>query len=480
MNLNDPNVLRGLERELGLRGGLYDFVKMAWHVVEPGSTFRDNWHIRIICEALEKVSRGEIRKLLVNIPPGSMKSLLVCVFWPTWEWLRNPTKRWMFSSFDGSLTVRDAGKALALIGSDWFRERWHEYSVPKDSAKGHYTNDLGGWRFATSVNGKTTGHHPDVVVVDDPTKPKEATLDNLKKVQDWWKDTIISRGRDQETVCRVVIMQRLHEEDLAGYLPTHEDGWTVLSFPMEYEPARACVEDPRTEAGELFWPSRYSLKVVASLKKDLGPRVWASQYQQWPSPDAGLIFKRPWFMKRWNEVPSYWDDACQSWDLAFKGNDGSDYVVCTVWIKWRNEFYLVDRFRERIGFVGACQAIVDMKAKWPRITKILVEDKANGPAAQDQLRKKVPGIVMVNPRGDKLARASAIAPYFEAENVLLPPDAWWVSDYIEEMATFPTGANDDQVDTTSQALDVLGIQSRDLEKAMQNGAGMMQALLGGV
>jgi len=467
-NPETPGLDIAVDRALGLRGSLHDFVRMAWHVVEPGGTYKDNWHIDVICSYLEKVSRGECRQLIINVPPGSMKSLLVCVFWPVWDWLRNPTRRWLFSSFDQSLTVRDAGKALLLVCSDWFTARWHEYKVPVDSAKGFYENNCGGWRFATSVEGKTTGHHPDMVIVDDPTKPKDASPENLRKVQDWWRTTMLSRGRDQSTVCRVLIMQRLHEEDLAGYLQTKEKGWQVLSFPMRYETEGANANDPRTEEGEIFWSERYPQNVVDTMRENLGARIDAAQNQQRPAPEKGLVFERAWMSNRWTTIPERWEDSCLSWDFSFKGNDGSDWVVGQAWIKSGGKFYLIDQVRKKLGFVDASRAFEDMCAKHPKIFARLIEDKANGTAIEDQLKKKIPGIILIEPRGSKLARASAVAPFFQAGNVVLPDAAPWVQDYVEEFACFPTGSHDDQVDATSQALDRLGIRARDLAAAMKN------------
>lgn len=474
-----------MQRALGLRGSLHDFVKMAWHIVEPATPFIDNWHIHRICEALEKVSKREIRKLIVNVPPGSMKSLLVCVFWPVWDWLRNPSRRWMFSSFDNMLTRRDAERSFKLMRSEWFRTRWPLVSVPPDAAMGTYQNTLGGWRMATSVGGKTTGNHPDMIVIDDPTKPLEATVDNLKKTQAWWKSTMVNRG-DQKKVCRVLIMQRLHEEDLSEYLRKNEKGWTVLSFPMEYEPKNACEEDPRTEVGELLCPVRWGPDEVAELKINSGPQNYAAQYQQTPTPEAGLLFKHKHFARRWVQgvdVPEYPETffslSCMSWDFTFKDKKDSDFVVGQAWGKANGKFYLLDTIRRRMSFTESKAALLEFRRRWPWIHAILIEDKANGTAIEDELNKDVPGIILVEPRGSKSARAQAVGPYFEAGNVIVPADGeQWVTDYVSELTRFPMGSNDDQVDATSQALDYLAIQSYDLGKFSENMQGMMEALAG--
>lgn len=467
-----------LERELG-RESLYAFVKLAWPILEPSTPFLDNWHIRLICEKLESVSSGECKRLIINVPPGSAKSSLVCVLWNAWDWIRNPQRKFLYTSFDARLTRRDGARTIELVTSEWFRARWGSvFGVSPDVADADFKNDRGGVRFATSVRGKTTGEHPHILVVDDPSKPKETSDKALAEVINWWKSTIISRGNQLE-IARVIIMQRLHEQDLCGWLLEGEgrDEWEVVSIPLEFDPERACVGDPRTEEGEIFWKSRYTPEIVAQLKgpKGLGAKHYAAQYQQLPAPDGGLIFQAAWLTKRWSQLPDPYDDACLSWDMAFKDGDGADWVVGTVWLRKGADYYLVDRVRKKMGFTETVQEFVGQIAKWPRIRRRIVEDKANGTAVVDVLKRKISGLVLVNPDGGKVARANAVTPYFEAGNVWLP-NASWVDEYVLELVRFPLGAHDDQVDSTTQALNYLGSKTNDYTEAMKNAKSMFGLL----
>jgi predicted phage terminase large subunit-like protein len=470
-----------LDRALVKRGGLYAFVKLAWGVI-IASRYTDGWHIREVCSHLEAVSRGIIRRLIINIPPGMSKSLTVSVMWPVWDWIPadmggggRADRRFMFASFDSDLSTRDALLAKELLQSEWFQARWGPAALGDDGrgisileTKGNnkrqetntiYWNNLGGFRFSTSVGGKATGWHAHIQVVDDPTKPKDteggaaATRTALDGAYRWWANTMASRKADPSDFARVIMMQRIHDADLAGRMIS-AGGYELLRLPMRYEAKYPCKTrvggDRRTEEGELLCPARYDLAAVKETEKDMGPAVAAAQLQQRPSPQGGQIFQRKWCVKRWRVLPAK-IRLIQSWDFAFKDFSTSDYVVGQIWGEYEEDFYLVDEVRDRMNFPASVQALLDFRAKWPAARVILIEDKANGPAIEQTLRKKVNGIVMVEPKGSKESRAHAVSGYFEAGNVYLP-EAHWVGDYVEEITTFPTNRYDDRVDTTSQAL----------------------------
>lgn len=483
-----------LDRQLVQKGGLYKFMELGWHVIES-EDFVPGWHLEEICVHLEAVSRNEIRRLVINIPPGCGKSLTVSVFWPVFDWIRNPWRKWMYASFDEGLSQRDALRAKELIRSEWFQRRWGLLADSKklerlgltpldvtggakggtrqDSASVFWTHG-GGLRFSTSAGGRATGWHSHIQVIDDPTKPKDvdggglAAKNSLERTWSWYRGTMASRKANAELFSRVIIMQRLHEADLAGRLIA-EGGYTHLRFPMRYEPEAPCKTDwggdPRTEKGELLTPERFSEATVLETEREMGPMVAAAQLQQRPSPEGGAIFRRAWMTRRWRVLPAG-IRLIQSWDFTFKDHDTTDFVVGHIWgqaflreedpeerskIIQLEEFYLVDEVRFRGGLPEAVQAMRDFTKKWPKARLKLVEDKANGPAVEQTLRRKVGGIVLVNPQGGKVARANAVSGYFEAGNILLP-EAPWVEDYVKEMTDFPVGLQDDRVDTTSQAL----------------------------
>jgi predicted phage terminase large subunit-like protein len=477
-----PNARAKVDRELATRS-FREFVRQAWHVVEPATAFVPSWHIDAICDHLEAVSYGRIRNLLINVPPRHMKSLLVSVFWPAWEWIRWPERRWLYSSYVAALSIRDSLKCRRLIESPWYRARWsHVFSLTGDqNAKMRFDNDRSGYRLSTSVGGAVTGEGGDRIVCDDPHKVDEVESDAARKTAiDWWDVAMSTRVNDPKTSAMIIVMQRCHQRDLSGHL-LEKGNFEHLCLPAEYEgPTRATsigFSDPRTEPGELLWPERFGPQEIAELKINLGSYAAAGQLQQRPSPAGGGILKREWFnyyqprganlspvlVKLPDgtvksivaiEAPDQVDELIQSWDCSFKDLDTSDFVVGQSWARKGARFLLGHQIRGRMNCPATVKAVREMTQRWPYTQAILIEDKANGSAVIQMLQHEIPGILPVNPGGGKVARAQAISALVEAGNVYLPhPDsAPWVNDFIEECVQFPNGAHDDQVDAMTQAL----------------------------
>lgn len=466
------------ERRLGLEGRLHDFVGMAFPHVEPGVPFVDNWHLEEVCTHLEATYRGELDQLGIEVPPGCMKSLATSVMFPVWAWLRNPGLKFSAISYDAELTgTRDGGKVVTLIQSSWFKERWGDrVRVPADVAKGHVTTQAGGFRFATSIGGKYTGRHVHFEIVDDPTKPQDlskAALDDVQK----WRTTVAPTRRlptkRGESGGRIYIMQRLHEDDAIGHARREEKAtpgsWTFLRLPMRFEASNPCVTpwggDRRTEDKELLWPERFHESEVKRRETIMGAKTAAAQFQQRPSPDGGLVFSGAW-IKRYRVAPASLDQIAISVDATFKGLSTSDFVVIQVWGRRGGEFYLLDQVRRKMTFTETLVELRRVCRNWPKASAKLIEDKANGSAIVDVLKQEISGIIERNPEGGKEARASAVAPFFEAGNVYLPapgeavvnrpghepeivPD---VDQFELELVGFPTASHDDTVDACSQML----------------------------
>jgi predicted phage terminase large subunit-like protein len=494
----DPKaILAECDRAEVAEGGLAAFVRLAWHLVESTPLVWEP-HLDLVCAHYEAVSRGECRELVVNVPPGCSKSTITNVFWVAWDWIRNGWRKWIFTSYSHSLTLRDALKCANLVNSEWYQARfglsadraalagygWKPVAIgPKDAehpAKSvksslHWTTQ-GGLRLSTMFGGAVTGYHGHILVADDPIKPQDIQNGGdqargaLEKVTTRWTQTFSSRSADPKTFARVIIMQRLHENDLAGFAVGA--GATHLRLPMEYEAKDHCStpwgEDWRREDGELLAPGRFPRSVVESRKVGVSARDYAAQYQQRPSPESGAIFMRGWFQRRWSALPAG-IRLIMSVDATFKESSDADFVVAQVWGVHGGEFYLVDQVRGRMDISGTMQAIRDLRRKWPRIGQILIEDKANGPAIISLLRREMHGILPVEPEGGKEARANAAEPCWRAGNVLLP-DEPWVGEFIEEHVKFPVGSHDDQVDAGTQALIFMtGKGSRkSLTQAMKN------------
>lgn len=466
-----PGISLSEVEDLLCEKSLRHFLAAAWPTIEP-KPFKANWHIDAVCEHLEAVSRGQLRHLVINIPPRHTKSLTVSVSWPAWEWgpFSHPETRWLFMSYASGLSIRDSVKCRTLIQSQWYQSRWGSkfHLMGDQNAKERYNNNKHGYRIASSVGGIGTGEGGDRLVIDDPHNVADVHSETSREsVVEWWDTAMSTRSDDPKAGARVVIMQRSHHADLVGHIKdTTGNLYEYLILPAEYEPKRHCVtslgfSDPRSIPGDILWPGRFDKKELKDLKSSLGSAAYEAQCQQNPTPIEGGMFKRHWW-KFYECSPYSIAEECdfiyQSWDMTFKETAEGSYVVGQVWglKKGNSGRYLLDQVRERMGFSATKRAVRNLSAKWPKATAKYIEDKANGPAIQDELKNELTGIIPFPPTGSKEERADACTPEVEAGNVYLPhpKNAPWVDDYIEEHAQFNKGPHNDQVDATSQALAV--------------------------
>jgi predicted phage terminase large subunit-like protein len=441
------------------------FVEQVWPILEPETPFLPNWHIDLLCEFLEAVTAGQVRFLLITMPPRSMKSLLVSVCWPVWEWIRRPGSRWIFASFAETLALKHSLDRRTLLQSPWYTDRWGDrVRLAEDqNVKGEFHNTARGVMIATSVGGSITGKGGDRIVVDDLHNPQQAESDAQREAAiTHFRTTLSTRLDNKRTGAIVVVMHRLHERDLAALcqeldytqvaLPAESETHTELVFPRS---GRVVVREP----GDLLWPAREGRAELDLQKRLLGSAAYAAQYQQRPAPPGGRIFRRDWF-RYYDELPPLREFA-QSWDMSFKDSSDSDYVVGLVAGRHDADIYLLDRVKGQWAFSETYRQVRGLAARYPQAKTILIEDAANGPAIIDVLRHVVPGIVAVQPEGGKLVRAQAVQPLVEAGNVYLPnprphgtlvPDRAWVEDFVHQLTAFPQGAHDDDVDAFTQLL----------------------------
>lgn len=436
-----------------LRGSLHEFVRAAWRVVET-DPYVDGWHVEEICAHLEALADRRIRNLAIAIPPGFSKSLLCCVFWPAWVWLKNPGARFMFASVDLALARRDALRTRELLDSPWFRARFgHLVQIDRsgrraDSALEYYTT-AGGLRFTTSVGSKAVGWHVDYQVVDDPLKPLEASPSTCGEARDWWEGTMASRRRSAATFCRLIVQQRVHRFDLIAL--AIEKSYECLILPLTHDPGRhelpagdpralrrtSVGGDRRTRPGELLCPSRVGPGDLAGVRAEVGAH-YGVQYEQDPRSESDRVLTRSALAGRWRALPPggfySW-----SWDLRFsRAEDSGSWVVGQLWYRQGVEAYLVEERRGRWGYAQSEAEV--LRAARDQPGSVLVENKANGPAVEDALRTLVPGIVLVNPRGGKLVRAHAVSQYLPHVRL---PSAWDGLDaWLSEVEQFPAEPND--------------------------------------
>lgn len=437
------------------------FVELAWPYVEPEQPFVPGWHIDEICDALEAVTYGDIPQLIINVPPGCMKSLLVSVFWPSWEWARDPSLRYLAASYSAHLSIRDNLRLRNIVSSPWYQAHYALRLSGDQRAKELFRTTAGGWRFATSTSGGGTGEHPDRIIIDDPATAEESRSEAERlRVKEWYDGTIAIRGKARDRRI-VIIAQRLHEDDLPGYLLT-KGGWHHICLPMRFEAGRKDPRDHRLTEGELLWPGLFPEEKVLEIERDLGSYKTSGQLQQRPSPAKGGRIKRAWW-GRFIEPPAepLWDLCLMSMDLSVESTDSSDPIAWLLMVLARGQVLILDGLSDRMDTPDVL-ALIGSKARlWPQATLKLIENKAAGPHVIQLLRTKVPGVVPWPQKGvahpSKEQRVWACEPFIEAGNVLVPAPSsrfygLWVDQLIDQCAAFPNAAHDDWVDALTQGL----------------------------
>ena len=429
-----------------------------------------NWHHLLVCNYLDRFIAKEIRRLMIFMPPRHGKSELVSRKLPAFIFGKSPDARIIATSYSADLARQMNRDVQRIMSSDAYRRLFPaSYLFDKNVrtiADGSYLRNAdifeivkhGGSYRCAGVGGGITGMGGDYIIIDDPIKNREEANSPAyrNRLWDWYTSTLYTRQEKDAGI--LLTLTRWHEDDLAGRLieaakSADGDRWEIVSLPAIREDAE-CPYDPRDEGAPL-WANKYDLQSLYTTKATIGSYDWAALYQQRPSPGEGGVFKREWW-RRWDALPSDLYDYLQSWDCTFKDSDSSDYVVGQVWARSESapaRRYLLDQVRGRMTFTETLNAIRGLSAKWPQTERKLVEDKANGSAVIDMLANEIPGIIPVEPKGGKVVRANASTANVEAGNVFIPSAAIadWVSDFVEELAAFPSGAHDDQVDAMSQA-----------------------------
>jgi predicted phage terminase large subunit-like protein len=435
------------------------FIERAFQILSPSATYYSNWHIHAIAYQLEQVRIGKIKRLVITVPPRSLKSQICSVAFPAYVLGLDPTKRIIGVSYSQDLATKLSNDCREVMSSPWYRQLFSRTKLSrlKNTETEFATTEMG-YRLATSIEGTLTGRGGDIIIVDDPLKPVDALSDSRReRVNNAFFNTIMSRLDDKRTGAIIVVMQRLHEDDLVGRLLREAPAeWTVLCLPAiaeEEEEIEIGGPEPHVRhPGDLLHEEREPLSILQSYRAQVGSDVFAAQYQQAPVPREGVMIKRTW-PRRYDQLPARNSSTLtiQSWDTATKDSATSNYSVCTTVRYHDKKYYIIDVFRERVDYpVLKARAISLAKLYGPNV--ILVEDAGLGGGLVKELRQAGLPAVAVIPKSDKRTRMSIQSAKFESGQVFLPDAASWLDDLETELFSFPGGRYDDQIDAISQAL----------------------------
>ena len=474
------------------------FVEAAWHVIEPGQSYVHGWHIDMICEHLTAITDGNeledgtpYNRLLCNVPPGTMKSLLVSVFWPAWEWgpRHMPHLRYLCASHSQSLAVRDNVRMRRLVSSEWYQKHWpHVVLTDDQNAKLKFENTATGFREAVAT-GSITGARGDRVIIDDPHSVESAASEAMRATtKDWFLEAVPTRLNNPTTSAIVVIMQRLHEDDVSGIILDQQLGYDHIMLPMRFDPTRAMptklgLMAPRSEEGELLFPERFPLEVVDRDEKVMGKYAVSGQFQQSPIPRGGGVIKRDWW-QLWSEgaFPPM-DFILASVDTAYTEKTENDWSALTVM-----GVFTGDQFAQATNMIGAdgrYQAMgrtyvegapkVMLMTAWQKrlelhdlvvqiaetckrlkVDQLIIENKAAGHSVAQEIRRMFGhedfAVRMFDPKSqDKLSRLYSVQHFFE-EGMVFAPDRAWAEMVMTQCAQFPKGKHDDLVDCVSSSM----------------------------
>ena len=517
--------------QLDYEDSLYKFLRAGWKHIDP-APWKDGWAVEAVAEHLQAVVDGDIRRLIVNIPPRMAKSSLCSVALPAWTWAQRhntltsgPGVRFLHASYAYPLSIRDSRTCRQLIQSPWYQSFWGKrFKLRADqNAKVRFGNDKGGERLITSVGPGGTGEGGSIIVVDDPNAAGEVTSEaTVETTIDWWDGTMSTRHNDPNTGAFIVVQQRLGEDDLTGHILSKDVGeWTHLCLPMHYDPERSYYtpigwKDPRTEPGELLWPERFDDDAVSALERSLGPFRAAGQLEQRPEPAGGGVIKREWWQLWEADAFPPMDYIMASLDTAYTTKTMNDASALTVWgvfmppekaaasrmigpdgrpiyfdrayIEGSPKVMLMAAWNKRLELHELVHEVA-ATCKRTKCDKILIEAKAAGISVGQELRRLYSGenfsVQLFDPKSqDKLSRLYSVQHIF-AEGMIYAPDRKWADEVITQVGQFPAGKFDDLVDTVSQALRHLrdlGLLVRQQEKleeieAMKQYQGKMPASL---
>lgn len=445
------NSLMHRARDESLRSHFSPFIRKCFATVDPSSAYMHNWHIDAVAEHLEATRRSDITRLIINMPPRALKSVCVSVAWPAWLLGQHPAMRVMTASYSQSLSLRHALDTRLIVSSPWFARLFPQFAIAQGQNEKHkFVTTQRGFRFATSVGGTATGEGGDVLIIDDPLNPIQAASRIEREFANQWFDqTFATRLNDKATGRIVVVMQRLHSEDLTGHLLA-KGGWEHLCLPA-IAPTRSVISLGahrwEREAGAMLHPTREGAVLLERAKRDLGSFGFAAQYQQAPMLADGGMIHASW-LRSYATAPAthLFTRITQSWDTGIKASAHHDASVCLTFGELNHEHYLLDATIVRAEYPELKRMVLALAERF-QPHALLIEDKASGQSLLQDLRREthLPLIPRL-PKGDKITRLAAISPLLESGKLLLPTHAPWLAEVQHELLNFPHAPHDDVVD----------------------------------
>jgi len=430
------------------------FTEFAFGVVRPNTLFKPNWHLEALAHKLSQVASGEVRRLIVTMPPRNLKSLFASVALPAWFLGHNPSERVVAVSYSDLLARAHASDFRQLVKDPLYQATFPAMRLARDTDREIVTTQRGK-RYATSIEGTLTGLGGNLVIIDDPLKQDDAHSEAVRRrTIEWYRSTLLTRPDNKELARIVLLMQRVHQDDLAGYLE-EQGGFEILNLPaiapqtQSYElgGGRMYVR----QQGELLHPAHEPTSVLLELKREMGPIAFSTQYQQSPVPPGGRIIKRKW-LATYDALPAYerGNHIIMSWDIALSEEEKGDYFACVVLLRRKEVFFVVEVIRGRLRYDELKRKILDVKKRY-RVGTLLIEDSPISKGLIQSLEDLWINVTTYKPETDKRSRLIAQSDLFAGGSVRLPHSAPWLEDFTAELLAFP-GRHDDQVDALTQGL----------------------------
>ncbi len=430
------------------------FIQRSFYIVNQGTKYKHNWHIDAISEALNQIYKGNIKRLIINMPPRYLKSFCVSVAFPAWVLGNNPEKRIIVASYSEKLSLKHSTDCRLIIENEWFQNIFKNCILSKNqNEKYKFSTTFNGYRFATSINGTLTGEGGDILIVDDPHNPQDVLNNKYRqKTIDWYGNTFSSRLNDKKNGAIIIVMQRLHNEDLSGYL-LEKGGWTHLNLPVLFEEETKISIGNFSKIikkGELLFEEREGEREIEKIKLDMGTYTFNAQYQQKPMVENSGMFKKEWL--KYYDKDINFENIYLSFDTAIKAGVNNDPTVCTIWGEYKNNYYLIDVFRKWLEYPDLKKEAINLIKKYEPLA-VLIEDKASGQSLIQDLKNTIKSnIIPIKVTKDKITRFASVTPFFESGRIFIFKNNFWQFDFEYELMGFPNIKHDDQVDSVSQFL----------------------------